>query len=109
MAKSKLIPAVLIGALTGAVISMLDKNTRQHTIETSKKMKETVTYYAQNSDELIQLIETKVEQAQTLYSSAQKNMDSIMSHVEDAKALPDTVMSMVTETKEAFAKPDTKA
>ncbi|WP_413363651.1 YtxH domain-containing protein [Lysinibacillus sp. 3P01SB] len=109
MAKSKLIPAVLLGALTGAVISMLDKNTRQHTIETSKKIKETVTYYAQNSDELVQLIETKVEQAQNLYSSAQKNIDSIMSQVEDAKALPDTVMSMVTETKEAFTKPNTEA
>lgn len=109
MAKSKLIPAVLLGALTGAVISMLDKNTRQHTIEASKKIKETVTYYAQNSDELVQLIETKVEQAQNLYSSAQKNIDSIMSQVEDAKALPDTVMSMVTETKEAFTKPNTEA
>ncbi|KGR87058.1 hypothetical protein [Lysinibacillus odysseyi] len=109
MAKSKLLPAVLLGALTGAVISMLDKNTRQHTMETSKKVKETVMYYAKNSDELVQLIETKAEQAQNLYSSAQKNMESIMSQVEDAKALPDTIMSMVTETKEAFTKPDTKA
>lgn len=107
MAKSKLVPAVLLGALTGAIISMLDKETRQHTIDTSKKIKETVTYYAQNSDELVQLIETKVEQAQTFYSSAQKNMNSIMTQVEDAKALPETIMSMVTETKEAFAKPDT--
>ncbi len=109
MAKSKLLPAVLLGALTGAVISMLDKTTRQHTMETSKKVKETVMYYAKNTDELVQLIETKAEQAQNLYSSAQKNMESIMSQVEDAKALPDTIMSMVTETKEAFTKPDTKA
>ena len=41
MAKSKLIPAVLLGNLVGAAISMLDKNTRQHTIETSKKIKDT--------------------------------------------------------------------
>lgn len=109
MTKSKLLPAILLGALTGAVISMLDKNTRQHTVDTSKKVKETVTYYAKNSDELVQLVEAKVEQVQTLYSSAQKNMDSIMSQVEDAKALPDTIMSMVSETKEAFTKPDTKA
>ena len=108
MAKSKLIPAVLLGALTGAIISMLDRETRQHTIDTSKKIKETVTYYAQNSDELLRLVETKVEQAQTLYSSAQKNMDSIMAQVEDAKALPETIKSMVVETKEAFAKPETE-
>lgn len=104
MAKSKLIPAVLLGALVGAAISMLDKNTRQHTIETSKKIKDTVTHYAQNRDELVQLVETKVEQAQSVYASTQENFTSFMTKVEDAKALPETIMSLVTETKDAFSK-----
>ena len=109
MAKSKLIPAVLLGALAGAVLSMLDKNTREHTIETSKKMKETVTYYAQNRDELVRLVETKVDQAQSVYASTQDNLTSIMEKVEDAKSLPETIMSLVTETKEAFSKQSPKA
>ena len=85
MVKSKLVPAVLLGALVGAAISMLDKNTREHTIETSKKIKDTVTYYAQNRDELVQLVETKVEQAQSVYASTQQNLSSFMTKVEDAK------------------------
>ena len=104
MVKSKLIPAVLLGALAGAAISMLDKNTRLHTIETSKKVKDTVTYYAQNRDEFVQLVETKVDQAQSVYASTQENITSFMTKVEDAKSLPETVRSLVAETKEAFSK-----
>ena len=104
MVKSKFIPAVLLGALAGAAISMLDKSTREHTIETSKKIKDTVTYYAQNRDELVQLVETKVDQAQSVYASTQENISSLMTKVEDVKALPETIMSLVTETKDAFSK-----
>lgn len=109
MAKSKLIPAVLLGALAGAALSMLDKHTREHTIETSKKMKDTVTYYAQNRDELVRLVETKVDQAQSVYASTQDNLTSLMAKVEDAKSLPETIMSLVTETKDAFSKQTPKA
>ena len=104
MVKSKLVPAVLLGALVGAAISMLDKSTREHTIETSKKIKDTVTYYAQNRDEFVQLVETKVDQAQSVYASTQENITSLMTKVEDAKSLPETIMSLVTETKDAFSK-----
>ena len=104
MVKSKFIPAVLLGALAGAAISMLDKSTREHTIETSKKIKDTVTYYAQNRDEFVRLVETKVDQAQSVYASTQENITSFMTKVEDAKSLPETIMSLVTETKDAFSK-----
>ena len=50
--KSKLLPFIAIGAVVGAAISMLDKKTRDHTVDTAKKAKETVTYYAENRDEL---------------------------------------------------------
>ena len=40
MTKSKLIPAIIIGAAVGAAISMFDRATREHTVETAKKAKE---------------------------------------------------------------------
>ncbi|WPK13750.1 YtxH domain-containing protein [Lysinibacillus louembei] len=105
--KSKLVPAIILGALTGAALSMLDKQTRQHTVETSKKVKDTISYYSQNRDELQELIETKMEQAQSLYADVTTNIASIMEHVDDAKTLPSTVKSLVTETKDAFSKSNT--
>ena len=52
----------------------------------------------------MQLVETKVEQAQSVYASTQQNLTSFMTKVEDAKSLPETIMSLVTETKDAFTK-----
>lgn len=100
--KSKLLPFIAIGAVVGAAISMLDRQTREHTIETSKKVKETVSYYAANTDELQQLIEDKVGQAQSFYAAASENATALLAQAEDAKTLPATIQSMVTETKDAF-------
>ena len=104
MAKSKLLPYVAIGALIGAAISMLDKTTRDHTISTVKNATDTVKYYAQNRGELEDLIASKVEQAQAVYTNNQEMINPIITTAQDAKVLPDTLLGMVSETKEAFSK-----
>ena len=104
MGKSKLLPYLVIGAVTGAAISMLDKYTREKTISSVKNAKDTVTYYAQNRGELENLIASKVEQVQTLYTNNQEMINSILSGAQDAKALPETLLGMINETKEAFTK-----
>lgn len=102
--KSKLLPAVLIGAVVGAALSMLDKSTREHTVEQAKKLKDTTVYFAQNREELQQLVEQRVSQVTSLYQAAEQNIQSIVEKIEDAKTLPDTLTSLVTETKDAFSK-----
>ncbi|MEK4230775.1 YtxH domain-containing protein [Solibacillus sp. FSL H8-0538] len=102
MGKSKLLPFIALGALAGAVVSMFDKSTREHTIESTKKVKETVSYYVENREELQNLIETKVEQAQSFYTNTSENYNSLMSKAEDALTLPSTIQSLLTETKDAF-------
>ena len=104
MAKSKLLPYVAIGALVGAAISMLDKSTRDHTISTVKNATSTVKYYAQNRGELENLIASKVEQVQTLYTNNQEKINSLIAGIQDSKALPETLLGMMDETKEAFSK-----
>lgn len=103
MAKSKLVPAILVGAAVGAVISLFDKNTREHTLQTATKMKETVSYYAQNREELQSLIETKVHQAQSLYQTAENNIQSFMGKEGAGQSLPETITALLTETKDAFS------
>lgn len=104
--KSKLLPFMAIGAIAGAVISMFDKQTRNHTVETTKKMKDTVSYYAENRDELLALVESKVEQAQDIYGSVNNNLQSLIENGNDLKSLPTTIQSMVSETMAAFSKKD---
>lgn len=102
--KSKLLPFVAIGAIVGAAISMLDKQTREHTVETAKKAKDTVAYYAENRDELTALVESKVEQAQSLYGTVNNNVQALMQS--DIQQMPTTIQSMVSETISAFSKKD---
>lgn len=108
MTKSKLIPAIVIGAAVGAVISMFDRATREHTVETAKKAKETVTYYAQHADELQQLVDSKVGEVQGFISSAEQNISSFTGKANGTTSLPETIMSLISETKDAFAKEDNK-
>ena len=104
--KSKLLPFIAVGAIVGAAISMLDKQTREHTVDTTKKVKDTVSYYAENREELMALVESKVEQVQGLYGTVNNTIQSLTQSGNDLKSLPTTIQSMVSETIEAFSKKD---
>ena len=109
MTKSKLIPAIVIGAAVGAVISMFDRTTREHTVESAKKVKETVTYYAQNTDELQQLVDTKIGEVQSFISTAEQNINSFTGKANGTTSLPETIVSLISETKDAFSKDNKEA
>ena len=102
MTKSKLVPFIAIGAVVGACISLMDKQTREHTVETMKLIKGKVSYYAKHTDELQLLIGSKVEQVQSFYTNTSDKINSLMTKAEDAKTLPSTIQSLVLETKDAF-------
>ncbi|SOC00028.1 hypothetical protein SAMN05880501_102310 [Ureibacillus xyleni] len=103
MSESKLLKSVVIGALAGALISMFDRKTREHTIETTKKMKDTVVYYAKNREQLQQLVEEKVDEFQELYEKASENVNLIVNKVEEVKDIPNSIQSIVNDTKQAFS------
>ncbi len=104
MSKSKLLPFVAIGAIVGAAISMLDKTTRDHTVSTVKNATSTVKYYTQNPEELENLVASKVEQLQAVYTKNQETINSLLAGTQNSKALPETILGMVNETKDAFSK-----
>ncbi|HWL12033.1 MAG TPA: YtxH domain-containing protein [Ureibacillus sp.] len=100
MSESKLVKTIVAGAIVGAIISMFDRKTREHTIETSKRVKDTVVYYSKNRQELQQVIEQKVEAAQKIYENASTNINTIVSKIDDVKEIPESVQSIVTDTKD---------
>ena len=106
MSESKLLKSIAVFAIPGAVISMFDRKTREHTIETSKKVKERVVYYAKNCDELQQVIEQKVEAAQKIYVNTSENINTIISKIEGVKEIPENVQNIVKETKSELNKPE---
>lgn len=106
MSESKLVKSIVVGAIVGAVISMFDRKTREHTIASTKKVKDTVVYYSKNREELQQIIEQKVDEAQELYDSASQNINSIVSKLDEVKEIPSAIQTIVKDTKNVMTNPD---
>lgn len=106
MGKSKLLASIVVGATVGAALSMFDRTTREKTIVSTKRMKETVSYYANNRDELLSLIEEKVSATQALCESASQNVNLIAEKIDEFKELPSTIQDMISDTKSAFSSPN---
>ena len=106
MSESKLLKSMLLGALVGGAISMLDRKTREHAMETTKKVKDSIVYYAKNKEELQQLIEEKMEVVQTVYETATDNVSEMVNKFEEVKEIPSTIQNMVNDTKQALSNND---
>ncbi|MFB7156813.1 YtxH domain-containing protein [Lysinibacillus sp. NPDC056232] len=106
MGRSKLLASIVVGATVGAALSMLDRVTREKTIATTKKMKEAISYYAANREELQVLVEEKVLSAKVLCEGVSENVNAIVEKVDEFKELPSTIEGMINDTKSAFSLPD---
>lgn len=106
MGQSKLLASIVVGATVGAALSMLDRTTREKTIASTKKMKEAISYYATNREELQVLVEEKVLATKVLCESVSENVNSIIDKVDEFKELPSTIEGMINDTKSAFSLPN---
>ncbi|MFT9819517.1 YtxH domain-containing protein [Lysinibacillus sp. NPDC056185] len=106
MGRSKLLASIVVGATVGAALSMLDRTTREKTIASTKKMKEAISYYATNREELQVLVEEKVMATKVLCESVSENVNSIIDKVDEFKELPSAIEGMINDTKSAFSLPD---
>lgn len=106
MGQSKLLASIIVGAAVGAALSMLDRTTREKTVASTKRISETVAYYAANRDELQELIQEKVTAAQTFYESASENINMLVDKADEFKELPSTIQDMISDTKSAFSSTD---
>ena len=106
MGQSKLLASIIVGAAVGAALSMLDRTTREKTIASTKKITETVSYYAENRAELQELIQEKVTAAQSFYESASNNVSMLVEKADEFKELPSTIQDMISDTKSAFSPTD---
>ncbi|MDN4495042.1 YtxH domain-containing protein [Ureibacillus aquaedulcis] len=106
MNESKLVKSIVAGAIVGAIVSMFDRKTREHTIEATKKAKDQVVYYAKNREELQQMIEQKVEAAQKIYVNTSENINAIASKLEETKKFPERVPNSYKESKSEIILPE---
>ncbi|MBK3495793.1 YtxH domain-containing protein [Viridibacillus sp. YIM B01967] len=102
---NKLFVGIAIGAFTGAAISMLDRTTRNNTVNTVKNIAEDVQYYAKNRDELAEKVQIKVEKYQSLYNTFTTEKDYYLEKINEIQSFSPQVKNLLTDTKNAFVSP----
>lgn len=100
--KSKLIQGILLGALAGAAISMLDRYTRESAIECGKKGYYGAREVISNPDQIISQVKETSNKIRSTIESISEDVAFITNQVEVLKELPPQVTSVVKDTKEAF-------
>ncbi|AOV06831.1 hypothetical protein [Sporosarcina ureilytica] len=102
MGKSKFGTYIVLGALLGGAVSLLDRSTRKQLVGKSKKMFSTVRYYSQNPDALQTKIQEKMDKYDTMYEKFSEDASYIKEKVDEIKQLTPQVKELVVDTKEAF-------
>ncbi|MGM0899128.1 MAG: YtxH domain-containing protein [Bacillota bacterium] len=113
MSQNKLMTGIVVGAAVGALVSLLDRDTREDVMNKSRKASENAKYYASNKDELRSAFKEQAERAQNLYARISEDASYVGGKVEQVKQLVPEVKEVamdakgaVMETKEAVV--DTK-
>lgn len=102
MGNSKFGRFIILGAITGAAISMLDKSTRRHVMAKSNDMISQVGHYAKNPDDLKQKLQQTKDKYVSIYEQFSGDAAYIKTQVDELKTLTPQVKELVVGTKEAF-------
>ena len=98
--KNKLLQGIIIGALAGAAISMLDRSTRESVIACSKKRYHQVKDLVENPEQVIEQVRETSDKIKSTIESITEDVAFITNQVEVLRDIPQQVVTAVRETKE---------
>ena len=102
MNKNKFGKYIMIGAITGAIVSLFDRTTREQVISKSKTIIEGVRFYSKNPDVLKTRIQEKTDKYRSMYEQFTEDATFIKEKVGEIKELSPQVKDLVNEAKDAF-------
>ncbi|CAG9622923.1 YtxH domain-containing protein [Sutcliffiella rhizosphaerae] len=102
--RNKLIDGMLIGALVGAAISLLDKTTRETVIHNGKCVGGKIKYAVQHPQEIANEVKHRINIVKTTVDDVSKDIDYLRGKVEQLKEATPQVLEIVNETKDVIAK-----
>lgn len=102
MGNSKFGTFIIVGALTGAIVSMFDRSTRKHIAKKSTNCITEVKYYAKNPDVFKWKLEEKKDTYKSVFDQLSGDLSYIKAQVEELKSLTPQVKGLVMETKDTF-------
>lgn len=107
--KNKLRKGILLGALAGGLISLLDKNTRVATINNCRNCFNKVKTVVQDPNVVIDEVKDVTSRAKNSISQITDDIIFISEKVNELKEVSPQVVNIVQETKGAFESDKTDA
>lgn len=97
---------MLLGALAGGAISLLDKQTREVMCENVQKTTRKVTYVLKNPGEVTEKVKEAAEKLKTTVKQVSEDISYITDKVEEFREITPQVTDILKETKDTFTKSD---
>ena len=102
MKRNKFGMFVMVGALTGAVVSMFDKSTREQVTRNVNYFRSEMIFYSKNPNILKLKLQEKKEKIQLVLGQISDDATYVKEKVDELKLLTPQVQDLVAETKETF-------
>lgn len=93
---------ILLGAIAGGAISLLDRETRNSVVESCKSGAKNVTHFVTHPSEVAEKLKNTTTQLRTTVEKVSEDVSFIAEKVEEIREVTPTVVGIVQDTKEAF-------
>ncbi|MEH7075600.1 YtxH domain-containing protein [Neobacillus drentensis] len=97
---------MILGAIAGGAISLLDKPTRDVMKANVQKTTSKVSYVLRNPGEVAEKVKETAEKVKTTVKQVSEDISYLTDKVEELRELTPQVTDMIKETKDSFSKSD---
>ncbi len=94
---------MLLGAIAGGAISLLDKQTREAMKENIQKTSSKVAYIVRNPHEITDKVKETTEKIRTTFEQVSEDVSYITDKVDELRELTPQVTDLIKETKDTFS------
>jgi gas vesicle protein len=102
MGNSKFFKGIMLGAVAGGLLSLLDKSTRQEVRVTLKNSGTNISKYSKNPKLLAETSKDVYEKLRTTADQVSRDIQFISEKVNEIKGMTPQVKEMIEDTKETF-------
>ncbi|KQU63057.1 hypothetical protein FZC83_06680 [Rossellomorea marisflavi] len=102
MGKSKFFQGVLLGAVAGGLLSLLDKTTRREVGASLKNGSSYISTYAKDPKQLVEASKEVYEKLSVTADQVTRDFRFISEKVDELKGMTPQVKDLIEETKETF-------
>jgi gas vesicle protein len=100
--KNRLMQGILLGALAGAAMSLMSRDTRSSVVTSTKQCSKDLQAFIKNPNDFFDRMKETSGRIRKTIQQISDDVAFISQKVEEMKDVPPQVASMVKETKEAF-------